>query len=134
MSAVVADTHTLVWLLFAPEKLSVAAEQALQRAIQAGEPIYISAISLIELTYLVEKERLPHNVLEQIVAQCIDPNSGLALVPIDVAVAQALKQISRAIVPEMPDRIIASTALYLGLPLVTCDLKIRAADAVITIW
>jgi predicted nucleic acid-binding protein len=33
----------------------------------------------------------------------------------------------------MPDRIIAATALYLGVPLVTRDGKIRAAD-VETIW
>jgi predicted nucleic acid-binding protein len=33
----------------------------------------------------------------------------------------------------MPDRIIAATALALGLPLVTRDRKIRAADLE-TIW
>jgi predicted nucleic acid-binding protein len=33
----------------------------------------------------------------------------------------------------MPDRIIAATALSLGLPLVTRDGKIRASN-VITIW
>jgi PIN domain nuclease of toxin-antitoxin system len=55
MSAVVADTHALVWLLFAPQHLSPNALNALQGAVQAGEPIYVAAISLVEITYLVEK-------------------------------------------------------------------------------
>jgi predicted nucleic acid-binding protein len=36
-------------------------------------------------------------------------------------------------VPEMPDRIIAATALYLGVPLVTQDLRIPATS-LSTIW
>jgi PIN domain nuclease of toxin-antitoxin system len=37
-------------------------------------------------------------------------------------------------VPEMPDRIIAATALHLNCPLVTRDHKIRAFKDIITIW
>jgi predicted nucleic acid-binding protein len=61
------------------------------------------------------------------------PNSGLVMVPLDFAVAQTVQQISRTDVPEMPDRIIAATAYYLGLPLVTRDHKIRSANLA-TIW
>jgi predicted nucleic acid-binding protein len=48
-------------------------------------------------------------------------------------VADALALVPRAIVPDMPDRIIAATALYLNLPLVTADHKIQASN-VQTIW
>lgn len=34
----------------------------------------------------------------------------------------------------IPDRILAATVLALGVPLVTCDEKIRAFDAIETIW
>ena len=37
--------------------------------------------------------------------------------PLDYNVASALRSIPRDIVPDMPDRIIAATALHLGLPL-----------------
>ena len=55
------------------------------------------------------------------------------VVPLDLAVVLAMGEISRDVVPEMPDRIIAATARYLSLPLVTRDLKIQAAD-IDTIW
>jgi len=43
-----------------------------------------------------------------------------------------MKQIPREIVPDMPDRIIAATALQLQLPLISCDSKIR--KVLNTIW
>ena len=49
MSAVVADTHIIVWYLACPQKLSPAAVAALDEADAAGEPIYIASISLIEV-------------------------------------------------------------------------------------
>jgi hypothetical protein len=49
-------------------------------------------------------------------------------------VARALAKIPRLTVPEMGDRIIAATALYLGLPLVTKDHKIRELSVIQTIW
>ena len=52
----------------------------------------------------------------------------------DILVAKTLAKIPRETVPEMCDRIIAATALYLGLPLVTKDHKIRNLDVIQTIW
>jgi predicted nucleic acid-binding protein len=48
-------------------------------------------------------------------------------------VAESLELVPRKDVPDMPDRIIAATALHLGLPLVTRDGKIRAVN-ITTIW
>jgi len=41
--------------------------------------------------------------------------------------------VPRAEVPDMPDRIIAATALHLGLPLISRDRKIQLAGLQ-TIW
>jgi PIN domain nuclease of toxin-antitoxin system len=133
MSGVVADTHALVWLLFAPQHLSPKALAALQGAVQAGAPIYVAAISLVEIIYLVERGRLSQAVLLRMISEFNQPNSGLVMVPLDFAIAQAVQQILRTDVPEMPDRIIAATAHYLGLPLITRDHKIRSANLT-TIW
>jgi len=45
-----------------------------------------------------------------------------------------MQKIPRETVPKMCDRIIAATALYLGLPLVTKDHRIRNLDVIQTIW
>lgn len=57
----------------------------------------------------------------------------LAEIPVDSSIAQALRHVSRDQIPDMPDRIIAATALHLGLPLISRDGKIRLSE-VETIW
>jgi PIN domain nuclease of toxin-antitoxin system len=83
--------------------------------------------------YLIEKERLPEIVFTRLLEELARPDSSLSLVPLDLALAQTIRQIPRADVPEMPDRIIAGTALHLGVPLVTKDHVIRSAN-LNTIW
>lgn len=43
MSAVVADTHAILWYLFDPSRLLPAAVTALDDATAAGDPIYTAA-------------------------------------------------------------------------------------------
>ena len=132
--SVVADTHTIIWYLRSPEKLSSNAVSSLDNALNNGESIFISAISLVEINYLVEKNRIPTSSLEQLLQLIDDPLVKLVVVPLDTPVAQAFTQIPREIVPEMGDRIIAATSLYLGLPLVTKDHKIRNLSNIQIIW
>lgn len=134
MSAVVADTQSAVWYILNSAKLSSAALTALDDATQAGDLIYIASISVVEVTYLVEKGRLEQAVLDQLVKHLLDPKVNFEIVTLDIEIARALSRIQRDIVPEMPDRIIAATALQMGLPLVTSDHKIQAASNVQTIW
>jgi PIN domain nuclease of toxin-antitoxin system len=132
--SVVADTHTIIWYLRSPEKLSTNAVNALDNALNNGESIFISAISLVEINYLVEKNRIPTSSLEQLLQLIDDPLVNLVVIPLDTPVAKAFTQIPRKIVPEMGDRIIAATALYLGLPLVTKDHKISNLSNIQIVW
>jgi predicted nucleic acid-binding protein len=45
----------------------------------------------------------------------------------------AMARVPRDQVPDLPDRIIAATALHLGVPLVTRDRQITASG-IATIW
>ncbi len=133
MSAVVVDTHTIVWYLSADSRLSVNAASALDSATAAGEYIHVPSVCLVELTYLIEKGRLPFAARQRLIQALDDPVSPCRLAPLDRTVADALASVSRAEVPELPDRIVAATASALGVPLISRDRKIRASQ-VQTLW
>jgi len=58
MPRAVADTHTVVWYLYDDARLSLAARTWIEDAAAAGEQIAISAITLAEMIYLIEKGRI----------------------------------------------------------------------------
>ena len=134
MPSVVADTHTLIWYIFELPRLSPAALTALEQAVNQGNSIYFSAITIVEISYLIERGRLAAEVLTRVLNAADDPNVGILLAPLDRNISATIQQIDRATVPDMPDRIIAATALSLSLPLVTRDAKIQALTTIQTIW
>jgi predicted nucleic acid-binding protein len=58
----------------------------------------------------------------------------MVVAPLDAAVAQAVQKISRDAVPDMPDRIIAATALHLNAELVTRDQRLQTALKNRAVW
>jgi PIN domain nuclease of toxin-antitoxin system len=133
VTRVVADTHAVVWLLSEPDRLSPAAVSALRRALSGVFGVVISTISLVEMVYLIERRRIDPRALDSLRAASASPVTALELVALDEAVAIAVERIPRDIVADMPDRIIAATALALGLPLVTRDAAIRRLG-IETVW
>jgi PIN domain nuclease of toxin-antitoxin system len=57
----------------------------------------------------------------------------LAEIPINVSIVQTMTRIARDAIADMPDRIIAATALHLQVPLISRDATIQASS-VETIW
>ena len=133
VSALVSDTRSAVWFLSQSSELSNTARSAMRAANDNDQPIYVSAITLVELSYPIEKGRLEEQKIQELLAALNNSTNNFELVPIDLAITQALRKIPRTEVPDMPDSIIAATALHLDLPLVTRDGKIRASTLT-TIW
>jgi PIN domain nuclease of toxin-antitoxin system len=115
------------------KELSTTARTTIEDAIHDARDVHVSAISLIQTVYLVEHKRVSVTALQRLRNALIDPSAGLFIAPVDASVANALENVPRNIVPDMPDRIIAATALHLGLPLVTRDRRLQSAG-IETIW
>ena len=123
----ISDTHAAIWRLFANPRLSRVAESFIAEAEAQGNQIGLSTISLVETMCLQEKGRIPSNTLSLLLTQLDAPTSNLVEVPLDRSMLAALPSIPRVAVPDIPDRIIAATALALGVPIISRDGKIRVA-------
>jgi PIN domain nuclease of toxin-antitoxin system len=131
--SVVLDTHVAIWYLHRPASLSPLALKTIRSAVGNGHPVFLSSISIVESIYLAETGRLPSDTWQLLFNAVRSKSSGVVVQPLDEAVAEVCRGISRSAVPDMPDRIIAATAVYLGLPLVTRDRRLQAAS-LDTIW
>jgi PIN domain nuclease of toxin-antitoxin system len=133
MAALAIDTHALVWYVEGSPQLSATALAALQTAVVLGEPIYVSSVCLVEIAYLIEKGKLPAQLLDRIVQLLRQSQTVLTAVSFTLDMAETLRGISRALIPDMPDRMIAATAVELGVSLVSRDQRIQGSG-VPTIW
>ena len=133
MIAAVADTHTALWYLFDDDRLSVRAGDFIDNAAAEGRQIVVSSISMAEIVYLIEKGRLAANAYGDLKAALDDPDHVFKEAQFTVEIVDAMRQISRAEVPDMPDRIVAATGAYFAVPVISRDGKIRSSS-VQTVW
>lgn len=129
----VADTHAVIWYVFADEHISLTARTIMQDAAKADEQIAMSSITLVEIVYLIEKRRIDVHTLDRILEALDHPQSLFVEIPVDRRISESIRLVDRAQVPDLPDRIIAATAVHLGVPLISRDGKIRSSS-VPTIW
>lgn len=128
-----ADTHVAVWYVFNDRRLSKNANAFLDAAEIAGQRIAVSPISLAELVYLVEKRRVPPSVYDDVRLAMADPDCVLVEAEFNAGVVESMRLVPRDAVPDMPDRIVAATAIHLGVPIISRDGLIRSS-AIETIW
>jgi len=131
--AAIADTHAVIWSLFGDSRLSAAARAFIAHAAQSGASVGVSGMTMVEIVYLVEKGRIPRDTLERLLRLLSDPDDVLAEIPVDHAIAEAMRQVDRQQVPDLPDRVIAATAVHYQVPLISRDRKIQSAGFE-TIW
>jgi PIN domain nuclease of toxin-antitoxin system len=131
--AAVADTHAALWYLLKNPRLSATARTFMDDSGTAGHDIVLSAISLAEIVYLVEKGKLPVSAYHELRKALNDPDFVLQEVAFSGEIVEFMRQVPRVDIPDMPDRIVAATALYFGVPVVSRDGRIRASN-VQTVW
>jgi PIN domain nuclease of toxin-antitoxin system len=105
----------------------------MNKAVGQGDQIAISAISLVEIVYLVEKGRIPAGRFSELVRELETSGSIFLETAVDRGIARSLTRVDVLQIPDMPDRVIAATALNLDVPLISRDGKIRVSS-IQTIW
>ncbi|HQD82166.1 MAG TPA: type II toxin-antitoxin system VapC family toxin [Quisquiliibacterium sp.] len=123
MTTLLLDTHVLVWLLGANERLAITAREEIEAA-AAQSWVWVSAITPWEIGMLAASGRLflsrdPLQWVEDALAL-----PGIKLAPLTPQIAVASARLPRPSLPDPADRIIVSTARHLGARLVTADRRL----------
>ena len=133
MIAGVADTHTALWYLLKSPLLSTTARQFIDTAALKGHRIAVSPISLAEIVYLVEKKRLARSAYEDLKNALATAEYVLNEAPFHTGVVDAMRSVPREEIPDLPDRVVGATAVFLSVPVISRDGRIRTSS-IQTIW
>jgi len=125
------DTHVLIWMSSDPARLSAKARQRIVEA-RRNTGLAIASITLWELAWLAENRRVLYSgSVESFVRETISRVAVRSLSAEIVAIAAHMPENY----PKDPsDRLIGSTAIASGIPLVTADEKIRSSGMVECVW
>lgn len=116
MSSYVTDTQGLVKFMLGKRVINDAAHQVYLSADKGEAVIIIPAIVLMEVMYLFEKNRIEIGLFR---TEDLMESQNYQFEPLSFEILKAASQIDD--IPELHDRLIAATAMYLELPLITND-------------
>ncbi|MGA2736384.1 MAG: type II toxin-antitoxin system VapC family toxin [Bryobacteraceae bacterium] len=114
------DTHVLVRWLVEPKRLSRDQTRVLRDAIRRGEPLAVSAITLLEIAVLLGKGRTRLRVPVQELFAVLDAGTRFHVVPLDVEIAAEVAALGDTL-RDPADRAIVASARVHGFRLVTSD-------------
>jgi predicted nucleic acid-binding protein len=125
MDSFVTDTQALVKFMMGKKVINERSHQAYQSADKGESAIIIPAIVLMEMLYLFEKNRIDVGLLQ---TEELFRSQNYQFEPLSFDILKTASEIDD--IPELHDRLIAATARYLGLPLITNDPVIRDSQFV----
>ena len=124
-----ADTVALIRHLSGTGRIGKAAKEILKTADQGEHIIYISIISMVEIMYLAEGNRIPADF--RTIKSKIINSDNYQIIDLDMEIVETAKGIRKL---ELHDRLIVATGNYLQIPILTCDQSIQESNAIRTIW
>lgn len=123
------DTVTLVRHFSKTGKIGKAAKRILEDAEKGQNHIFISVISLVEILYLSEKHRIPLDLDKAL--DSINYSQNYSVVDLT---PEIVKFAASSGCKELHDRLILSTAKYLGVSILTSDQTMKDLSEVPAIW
>lgn len=125
------DTHVLVWMASDPKRLSAKAREAIRHA-RLHTGVAVATITLWELAWLAHSGRI--QVLSSVESFVRETVARVILKPMTPEITAVAVRLPIDYPKDPSDRVIGSTAIVEGIPLVTADERIRRSKSVKTIW
>lgn len=124
-------TDTMAFILYLEKrKMGTKAQTVYSNMETEKDTIYVPTFVLAELLYLSEKQRISITLKEA--ETYITKHNLCQEYPINLEILKAAATITD--IPELHDRLIATVAVYLQLPLITNDPVIATSQHLNTIW
>ena len=120
MDSYVTDTQAPVKFMMGQKVINEQCHQAFLLADRGENTIIIPAIVLMEVLYLFEKNRIKIDLIQ---TEDLLKSKNYQFEPLSLEVLKTATEISD--IPELHDRLIAATARYLDIPIITNDPVIR---------
>jgi len=124
------DTHALLWWFTDSSKISLRASEIFEKCETGENIIFIPAIVLAEALTIFEKKRVSFNF--KTLFRKIDASENFMLIALDYPILQEMMTLKK--IPEIHDKIIASTAKHLKVPIITKDKTLQSFRLIKTIW
>ena len=126
----IADTHALLWWFTESPKISLKASEIFEKCEAGKSIIFIPSIVIAESLSIFDKKRISIN-FKKLFKQ-INDSENFVIIALDSPILE--KMVALKEIPELHDKIIASTAKYLKVPIVTKDKTLRSSRTIQTIW
>ena len=126
----VADTHALLWWFTSSPRMGSRASEIFEKCENGENIIFIPSIVIAESLSIFDKKRISFNFKNLL--KKIHTSENFVLIALDYRILQ--KMVALKEVPELHDKIIASTAKYLKLPIITKDKILQKLPSIKTIW
>ena len=124
------DTYVFLWWFTDSPKISLKVIGLFEKCEKGEITIFIPSIVVAEALSVFDKKRISFN-FKKLFKQ-INDSENFVLVALDYPILQ--KMVDLKDIPELHDKIIVSTAMYLNLPIITKDKHLQTLSYIKTIW
>ena len=119
------DTHILVWWLLDVPRLSKVQARTLDDLQQTNQPAGLSAISLREMAFMIQRGRVSVDASLDAWLESINSHPLLTILPLTAKIAAESVRLGDDFPNDPADQIIVATARCHNLTLITADERIR---------
>jgi predicted nucleic acid-binding protein len=126
MNKYVTDTQALIKFLNGKKVINDHVDSVFKKADEGDNIIIIPSVVLFEIGYLYEKQRIPVSVKD--IKAVLEYSINYREEKLSIDIIESSFEITD--IPELHDRLIAGTARYLNVPLITNDPVILASKFV----